>query len=262
MPGTGPTGTPTAAGGPAPTSDAWSQALATAQQPAAGQRSGTAQTTAQSAPATAVASAAAAAPSPAAAQTGRAGDQGTQPVAAASTAPAGAVPVAAPTTAPAATATVPAAPAVPATPATPLTDQLGAHLRALSGAKAGTHVLTVALDPVNLGDVKVIAHISADTVRLDLVGATDAGRAALRGALEDLRRDLSDAGLSAQLGLGDSSAGSWAPGQSSDGREAPGGTTTGASTDRTSRDGRPAVATSTPTSTAPASSARGLDLVI
>ncbi|MCG2798584.1 MAG: flagellar hook-length control protein FliK [Cellulomonas sp.] len=242
-----------AAGSPAPTGGAWSQALATAQAPADGQPAETAQPVVQNAPA-----AAAAAASAGAGQTGRAADRGTQPVAAASTAPAGAVPVAAPTAAAPTTATVAAAPAAPATPATPLTEQLGAHLRALTGAKAGTHVLTVALDPVNLGDVKVIAHISADTVRLDLVGSTDAGRAALRGALEDLRRDLSDAGIAAELDLGGSSAGSSAPDQSGDGREAARGT--GLTSDGPLTDGgRPAAAI---TPVAPASSVRGLDLVV
>lgn len=82
-------------------------------------------------------------------------------------------------------------------------DQLGVHLRALAGARAGTHVMSVALDPQNLGDVRIVAHIAADQIRIDLAGATDATRNALRAALEDLRRDLQSAGMNAELGLGD-----------------------------------------------------------
>jgi len=84
-----------------------------------------------------------------------------------------------------------------------MVDQLGAHLRALAGARAGTHVLSVALDPKNLGEVRIVAHISSGQVRIDLAGANDAARAALRGTLDELRRDLQSAGLEAELGLAD-----------------------------------------------------------
>ena len=84
-----------------------------------------------------------------------------------------------------------------------MVDQLGAHLRALVGARAGTHVLSVALDPKNLGEVRIVAHISSGQVRIDLAGANDAARAALRGTLDELRRDLQSAGLEAELGLAD-----------------------------------------------------------
>jgi len=84
----------------------------------------------------------------------------------------------------------------------PVAGQLGARLHALGGLGAGRHVLSVPLDPEHLGPVRVVAHISADAIRVDLLGTTDASREALRGALAELRRDLSAAGLNVELGLG------------------------------------------------------------
>ncbi len=55
--------------------------------------------------------------------------------------------------------------------------------------------------------MRVVAHITADAVRVDLVGASDASRDVLRAALGDLRRDLADAGLNVQVGLGGSGPG-------------------------------------------------------
>ncbi len=89
-----------------------------------------------------------------------------------------------------------------AAPSIPIADQLGARLRSLTGLAAGRHVLSVPLDPEHLGPVRVVAHISADMVRVDLVGAGAASRDALRGALGDLRRDLASAGLHVEVGLG------------------------------------------------------------
>ena len=55
----------------------------------------------------------------------------------------------------------------------------------------GTHHLTMTVNPDSLGPVTVRAHISATgEVQVELSGATDAGREALRGILIDLRRDL------------------------------------------------------------------------
>ncbi|MBX9245176.1 hypothetical protein ICW40_10195, partial [Actinotalea ferrariae] len=53
-----------------------------------------------------------------------------------------------------------------------------------------------------IGPVRVIAHIGKDGVRVELLGATDQARDALRAALPDLRRDLVAAGLPGDLGLG------------------------------------------------------------
>lgn len=55
----------------------------------------------------------------------------------------------------------------------------------------GTHQLTMTVNPDSLGPVTVRAHISAaGEVQVELSGATDAGRDALRTMLVDLRRDL------------------------------------------------------------------------
>ena len=60
--------------------------------------------------------------------------------------------------------------------------------------------------------MRVTAHISAEGVRIDLVGATAESRDALRQSMTDLKRDLAGAGLQADLSLGSGSAGSdgWA----------------------------------------------------
>ncbi|NHT18159.1 flagellar hook-length control protein FliK, partial [Cellulomonas sp. IC4_254] len=101
--------------------------------------------------------------------------------------------------------------AAAATPA-PLSDQLatrlGEQLPALRSAGTGQHVLTLHVDPEHFGPVKVVAHISAEAVRVELVGATDAARDALKQSLPDLRRDLAATGLSSDVRLGTDGAGS------------------------------------------------------
>ncbi|WP_282946650.1 flagellar hook-length control protein FliK [Cellulomonas endometrii] len=114
-----------------------------------------------------------------------------------------------------------AAAAQGATPA--LSDQLatklGEQLPALRAAGNGQHVLTLHVDPEHFGPVRVVAHISADAVRVELVGATDAARDALRQSLPDLRRDLAATGLSSDVSLGaDGADGSGTPGGSADRR--------------------------------------------
>lgn len=112
-------------------------------------------------------------------------------------------------TTPAASSAAPtAATATPDPTPAPLAQQLGVRLTALSGLAAGTHVLSVPIDPENLGPVRVVARISARSVRVELVGATDASREALRGALDELRRDLASAGLptSVDVSSGDSAS--------------------------------------------------------
>ena len=87
----------------------------------------------------------------------------------------------------------------------PLAEQLGARLTALTGPGGlshGRHVLTVPIDPENLGPVRIVAHIGPESVRVELVGATDASREALRGSLADLRRDLAASGLTVDVGSG------------------------------------------------------------
>lgn len=120
-----------------------------------------------------------------------------------------------------------------------LTGQLGATLPRLRAAGLGEHVLTLRVDPESFGPVRVVAHIGADAVRIELLGASDAAREALRTALPDLRRDLVGTGLAAdlQLGSGDARGGrdgldgrgqgaddaTRRPARSPDGDAAPGG---------------------------------------
>lgn len=61
--------------------------------------------------------------------------------------------------------------------------------------------------PDSLGPVTVRAHITAGgDVRVELSGATDAGRDALRGILTDLRRDLASVMPHATLSVGHGTA--------------------------------------------------------
>jgi len=66
----------------------------------------------------------------------------------------------------------------------------------------GDHVMTLTVNPETFGPVRVVAHIGHDGVHLELFGATEQARAALRAALPDLRRDLVGAGLEPRLDLG------------------------------------------------------------
>lgn len=127
---------------------------------------------------------------------------------------------AAPTTAPAPVAAPAPAPAPEAS--VPLAEQLGARLRHVGGLGAGTHVLTVPVDPENLGPVRVVAHITGDAVRLELLGAGEQSREALRASLQDLRRDLQSAGLQAEIGLGGRGDGGGARGEQTGRDHAPG----------------------------------------
>jgi flagellar hook-length control protein FliK len=66
----------------------------------------------------------------------------------------------------------------------------------------GEHILTLTVNPETFGPVKVVAHITHDGVTLQLFGASDQARAALKAALPDLRRDLAGTGLQPNLELG------------------------------------------------------------
>jgi flagellar hook-length control protein FliK len=59
----------------------------------------------------------------------------------------------------------------------------------------GIHRLTVNLHPADLGPVQVVAEIRGGEINVQLSGATDAGNEALRNAIDDLRRELQDAGF-------------------------------------------------------------------
>lgn len=108
---------------------------------------------------------------------------------------------AAPTTATAPTAATPATPPA-AAPQPPLAPQLAGQLAHLRHLSSGDHVLTLSVTPDTFGPVRVVAHITPEGVSLQLFGASDAAREALRGALTDLRRDLAATGLTADLDVG------------------------------------------------------------
>ncbi|MCU1443189.1 MAG: hypothetical protein JWQ59_1339 [Cryobacterium sp.] len=94
----------------------------------------------------------------------------------------------------------PAASVAPATPV-PLATQVAAPMFSLAGAKPGEHVLVINVTPDTLGPVTVRAHVTVDSVRVELFAPTDAGRDALRAILPDLRRDLAGSGLNTNLDL-------------------------------------------------------------
>ncbi|HYI32580.1 MAG TPA: flagellar hook-length control protein FliK [Glaciibacter sp.] len=89
----------------------------------------------------------------------------------------------------------------PPVPPAPLAAQVAPTLFTLVGAKPGEHVLTINVAPDNLGPVTVRAHVTVDSLRVELFAPTDAGRDALRAIMPDLRRDLAGTGLTAQLDL-------------------------------------------------------------
>jgi flagellar hook-length control protein FliK len=107
---------------------------------------------------------------------------------------AGAAPVSAPAaTAPAQDVSGPAAPQAPGYPSP--ASQLSAHIAPLRQEADGTHRLTVHLSPDDLGQVSLVAEVRDGTIHLELNGATEAGREALRHALPELREELNRAGF-------------------------------------------------------------------
>ncbi|MCU1405993.1 MAG: hypothetical protein JWQ43_2296 [Glaciihabitans sp.] len=110
----------------------------------------------------------------------------------------------APTPAPAAPVPTPAAaPSAAATPSVlvPLATQIARPIFTLAGASNGEHTLTINVTPDDLGPVTVRAHVSGDSLRLELFAPTDGGREALRQMLTDLRRDLAGSGMTASLDI-------------------------------------------------------------
>ncbi|WP_314647742.1 flagellar hook-length control protein FliK [uncultured Microbacterium sp.] len=105
--------------------------------------------------------------------------------------------------APTASVTAPAAAAATANAPQPLAAQVAPAVLHLAQRPAGSHQLTMTIEPESLGPVTVRAHISADgEVQVHLLGATDAGREALRTLLGDLRRDLAAISPHASVALG------------------------------------------------------------
>jgi len=127
--------------------------------------------------------------------------------------------------APAAGARAASAPAPAAAARSALAPQLSPPIVSLAQAGDGDHRLTLTVSPDDLGPVTVRAHISGDTMRIELLAPSDAGRDAIRHILGDLRRDLAAAAPHASLTLvgGDgSSTGQSATGQSGTGQSGTG----------------------------------------
>ncbi len=87
------------------------------------------------------------------------------------------------------------APASYTSTAAPVSTQLVAHIAPLQHGPDGIHRLTVHLHPADLGPVQLLAEMRAGTLHLKLVGGSEMAREALRMALPDLRRELTDAGV-------------------------------------------------------------------
>lgn len=91
------------------------------------------------------------------------------------------------------------APAAPSPPGAALQPQLAKPLFTLAGAPQGQHIMTLQVNPEDLGPMTVRAHIDAAGVRIELFAPGDAGREAIRGILPELRKELADAGFGASL---------------------------------------------------------------
>lgn len=123
-----------------------------------------------------------------------------------------------------ASVSAPAAPNATTTGPQPLAAQVAPAVLHLAQRPAGSHQLTMTIEPESLGPVTVRAHISADgEVQVHLLGATDAGREALRTLLGDLRRDLAAISphASVALGAGADAGGGAERGPSSNTEQAP-----------------------------------------
>ena len=86
--------------------------------------------------------------------------------------------------------------AVTGSPRPPVAAQIAPYVAALRHESDGTHQITVVLHPADLGQVQIVVELRDGTVNLQLSGAHDAAREALSTALPQLRRELTDAGLS------------------------------------------------------------------
>lgn len=103
-----------------------------------------------------------------------------------------------------------AEPAAAGSPRPALLPQVTSPVIALARYPQGQHSITLTVSPENLGPVTVRAHISGNSIRLELHSPSDAGREALRVILADLRRDLSVAapGASVDVSSRDTASGS------------------------------------------------------
>jgi hypothetical protein len=108
---------------------------------------------------------------------------------------AGWVPTLAAARADSAAPTTQAAPASATQPQIPPAAQLALRLTPLRAGPDGSHQLTILLHPEELGPVSVVATVKGDQLSVQLTGATEVGREAMRAALPQLERDLRDGGF-------------------------------------------------------------------
>lgn len=123
-------------------------------------------------------------------------------------------------------ASVPLLPPTPAEAAAPtatqrsIAAQVAPAIVHIAQRPAGTHQITLTLSPDAIGPVTVRARIGpGGDVRVDLSGATEAGRDALRAMVADLRRDLAAVMPHAHLSVGSALSADTGAGE----RGAPGG---------------------------------------
>lgn len=98
------------------------------------------------------------------------------------------------------------------TPARAIAAQVSPAVVSIAQRPTGSHQITMTVNPESLGPVTVRAHIGQrGDVRVELVGATDAGLEALRAMVTDLRRDLVTVMPHATLSLAPAGAAESAP---------------------------------------------------
>jgi flagellar hook-length control protein FliK len=97
----------------------------------------------------------------------------------------------------------------PATPQ-PVTHQLAGPVLNLRASGDGSHQLTIALHPAELGPVNLHVRILGDSMAIQLSSTSEGAHDAMRDALPQLRHELEAAGLSSvdlSLDLGASTSG-------------------------------------------------------
>jgi len=141
-------------------------------------------------------------PAPAVAPAGAPTRQEAEPPVAAITGTAG-VMTAAPVPASVPLSSTPGEAAAPTVAPRSLAAQVAPAIVHIAQRPTGTHQITVTVAPEATGPVTVRAHIGpGGEVRIDLAGATEAGRDALRALVGDLRRDLAAVIPHAHLSVG------------------------------------------------------------
>src|SRR6185312_15027377 len=93
-------------------------------------------------------------------------------------------------------AAAPASPAQPAYLPQPVARQLAAPLLRLRAGGDGSHTLTIALHPADLGPVNVHVRLIGDAMTIQLASTSESAHDVLREALPQLHQELQAAGLS------------------------------------------------------------------